>query len=110
MIAITHLYTIPTGKNHFTGLHQEGYHQWNLTLTTPLEEKVILFRTSLGPQTRFAIAPRQWSSLSFEELIRCYSACNQQARTMYSDRMLFDRPVLSDTEIQQAVEIWTALS
>ncbi len=111
MSIITHEYHISEGKNYYTGLHQEGYDQWKLTLTTP-KERIIFFRTSrllTHSVTRFAIASREWSAYSFEEMIRIYSNCNRLAHDIHSGRMLFDHPVLSDAEIEQAVQQWNAL-
>jgi hypothetical protein len=108
-VAITHQYHIPTGKNYLTGLRQEGYDQWKLTVTAPQQEQVIFFRTSLTPRHRFAIATRAWSASSFEELIRVHSNCNKVVHEINPNRMVFDNPILSDAEIQEATQQWLAL-
>jgi hypothetical protein len=110
-ITITHKYTIPNGKNHYTGLREHGYDQWELVLpSNAVEERSVCFRTSLSPQKRFGIAPYPCTTSSFEEMIRIYSNTNQTTHRINPNRMVIGRPVLSEDEIQQAVEIWTALS
>ena len=104
-ITITHEFHVPTGKNSLTGTHQTGFDQWKLVCS----DKVVFFRTSLSPQTQFAIAGHSWTSLTFIDLIRNHSNGNQTIRQIHPNHFTFNCPVFSDDEIEQASMIWTSL-
>jgi hypothetical protein len=105
-----HVAHIADSKFGFSGRPQKGYNQYEITFSGLGEfglpyEKKFTFRTTLDGKY-FAVAGRDWSARSFDELIKNYSAGSAYVRSISTQSMLFDFVVFTADEIKQARLFW----
>lgn len=105
-----HVAHIADSKFGFSGRPQKGYNQYEITFSGLSEfglpyEKKFTFRTTLDGKY-FAVAGRDWSARSFDELIKNYSAGSAYVRSISTQSMLFDFVVFTADEIKQARLFW----
>ncbi len=105
-----HVAHIADSKFGFSGRPQQGYNQYEITFSGLGEfglpyEKKFTFRTTLDGKY-FAVAGRDWSARSFDELIKNYNAGSSYVRSISTQSMLFDFVVFTADEIKQARLFW----
>jgi hypothetical protein len=101
---------IPNTKYGFSGRPQQGYDQYEISFSGLGEfglpyTKTFTFRVTLDG-AYFAIAGRDWTSRSFDELLKNYNAGSSAVRSFSTQTMLFDFVVFTDDEIKQARKMW----
>jgi hypothetical protein len=101
---------IPNTKYGFSGRPQQGYDQYEISFSGLGElglpyTKTFTFRVTLDG-AYFAIAGRDWTSRSFDELLKNYNAGSSAVRSFSTQTMLFDFVVFTDEEIKQARMMW----
>lgn len=105
-----HVAHIADSKFGFSGRPQKGFNQYEITFSGLGEfglpyEKKFTFRTTLDGKY-FAVAGRDWSARSFDELIKNYNAGSAYVRSTTTQSMLFDFVVFTADEVKQARLFW----